>query len=92
MTKNCGLSKSIIALDRAAISSDRWLMEDLLLVAREALAALRAEITLKLPLRQGTWMPVNIYDADGKTVCQCHCPEHAALIVAAVNAHAKEQL
>lgn len=35
--------------------------------------------------RVGTKVPINVYDGDGKPVCQCQTPQHAAMIVRCVN-------
>lgn len=36
--------------------------------------------------RIGNKVPLNVYDGDGRPICQCHRGEEAELIVAAVNA------
>jgi len=38
-----------------------------------------------MPWKQGSKVPLNIYDSNGEPVCQCHDAEHAELIVLAVN-------
>lgn len=41
--------------------------------------------------RQGTQVPINVYDGD-RPVCQCHNEEDAKLICLAVNYWNEEQL
>lgn len=38
-----------------------------------------------MPWRVGKKVPINVYDADGNPVCQCHNAAYAGLIVRAVN-------
>ena len=40
-----------------------------------------------MPWRQGTKVPINVYNSADKPVCQCQTPESAELIVKAVNAY-----
>ncbi len=46
----------------------------------------------KSPIATGRWrtggkVKINVYDENGKPVCQCQSEEYATLIVGAVNAH-----
>src|ERR1041384_1702712 len=39
-----------------------------------------------MPWRQGTKVPINVYDSENRPVCQCQTTYDAAVIVKAVNA------